>query len=396
MLPSPSSRATRRRASLVAAASVLALAGATTTACQPPPVRLVGPGHPYATPCQAIAAAQPGDTIQIDAAGNGTYDGDVCGWSTNNLTITGINGRARVDAAGRSSGGKAIWVIAGTNTTIRNVELSGATVPDRNGAGIRQEGAGLTVVGSYFHDNEDGILAGANNVSDIVIDSSEFARNGQGDGYSHNMYIGAVRSFTLRYSWSHDAVVGHLVKSRAATNTIIYNRITGQAGSSSYEIDLPNAGLSYIIGNVVQQGAGTQNPSLIAYGEEGVTNPSSQLYVVNNTLVNDRSGGTAVFTGAQVTAPVRFQNNVSVGFATQVSQATATLTTNCVTTTPGFVNRSAFDYHLAATSPCIDVGTAPGAGQGYPLAPTQQYVYDLGKAARTTTGASIDAGAFER
>src|SRR5262249_9102216 len=39
---------------------------------------LVGPGHRYAKPCQAIAAAKPGATIGIDAKGNGTYDGDVC------------------------------------------------------------------------------------------------------------------------------------------------------------------------------------------------------------------------------------------------------------------------------------------------------------------------------
>jgi hypothetical protein len=146
----------------------------------------------------------------------------------------------------------------------------------------------------------------------------------------------------------------------------------------------------------VQQGAATQNPSLIAYGEEGVTNASSQLYVINNTLVNDRTGGTAVLVGAQVTAPVRFQNNISTGFSTQVSQASASLVTNCITASPGLVNRATFDYRLGAASPCIDVGSAPGSGQGTSLAPTQQYVADLGHVARTTTGAAIDAGAYER
>lgn len=366
------------------------------TSCQVPTVRTVGPGRAYAKPCQAIAAAVAGDIIEIDAAGNGTYDGDVCTWSKNNLTITGVNGRAHIDAAGRNSGGKAIWVIAGNNTVIRNVELSGATVPDRNGAGIRLEGAGLTVQNSYFHDNENGILTGANPTSDIVIESSEFARNGYGDGYSHNMYIGAVRSFILAYSYSHDADVGHLVKSRAATNYILYNRLTGQGGTGSYELNLPNAGLSYVIGNVVQQGATSQNSTMVSYGEEGVTHPSSQLYLVNNTFVNDKGTGSAVRVGSQVTASVLAQNNISTGSPTFVGQTGATLLTNCLTANPMFVNRSGFDYHLLSGAPCVDVGSAPGAGGGFPLAPSMQYVYDLGRESRVVRGAAIDAGAFER
>ena len=48
----------------------------------------VGPGKKYVAPCAAIAAASAGDTIQIDTAGN--YAGDVCQWSTSNLTLIGI------------------------------------------------------------------------------------------------------------------------------------------------------------------------------------------------------------------------------------------------------------------------------------------------------------------
>lgn len=75
-------------------------------------------------------------------------------------------------------------------------------------------------------DNQEGILAADNPSSNIVIDSSVFARNGAGDGFSHNIYINHVRSFTLRYSYSTDARVGHLVKSRALRNYIPYDRPT--------------------------------------------------------------------------------------------------------------------------------------------------------------------------
>ncbi len=54
------------------------------------------------------------------------------------------------------------------------------------------------------------------------------------------------------------------------------------------------------------------------------------------------------------------------------------------------------DHHLAAGSPCVDVGRAAGMGQGVPLTPSEQYVYNLGRIARPVHGAAMDAGAFER
>jgi hypothetical protein len=121
----------------------------------------VGPGKTYATPCAAFAAAQAGDVVEIDAAGNGTYDGDVCAIGVDDLTVRGVNGLAHVDADGQNAQGKAIWVIQGNDVTLENIELSGAEVPDLNGAGIRAEGTNLTIRGSYFHDNQEGILGGA-------------------------------------------------------------------------------------------------------------------------------------------------------------------------------------------------------------------------------------------
>ena len=45
---------------------------------------------------------------------------------------------------------------------------------------------------SYLHDNENGLLTGANATSEITIDHCEFARNGGGEGSTHNLYVGAV------------------------------------------------------------------------------------------------------------------------------------------------------------------------------------------------------------
>src|SRR6185436_9463895 len=104
---------------------------------------------------------------------------------------------------------KGAWVIQGANTTVQNVTFKGAHDAaglDKNWAGIRQEGATLTVLDCAFLNNDDGILTGANAVSDVTVRRTEFASNGYGDGQSHNMYIGTVRSFTLSECYTHDAV----------------------------------------------------------------------------------------------------------------------------------------------------------------------------------------------
>ena len=118
-------------------------------------VLTVGPARQFATVRAAAAAAQNGDAIQIAA---GDYRADVATWYASNLSICGVGGRARLIADGVDDGGKGIWVIRGSDTTVLNVEFPGATVPDENGAGIRQEGRNLTVRNCSFHDNENGIL----------------------------------------------------------------------------------------------------------------------------------------------------------------------------------------------------------------------------------------------
>lgn len=357
----------------------------------------VGPSAQYKLPSQAAAAAKDGDIIEIAA---GLYAKDATTWDKNNLTIRAVGGRAHLDSQGVTVQDKGIWVITGKNTTVEHIEFSGAVVSDRNGAGIRQEGENLTVRDCFFHDNENGILTGASNASDILIESSEFGNNGSGDGQSHNMYIGAVRTFTLRNSYSHDAKIGHLVKSRAATNYILYNRLTDSTGGqTSYEINLPNGGVSYIIGNVIRQDENTDNSAIISSAEEGASNPQQELYVVNNTIVNDRSAGIFIKTKNPLAAE-KIVNNLFVGKGSVLDAdgvAKTELENNLHTNSPGFVNQSGQDYHLTAGSGAIDKGVNPGhnAAGGFSLTPEYQYHDPLQATARKMVGEALDYGAFE-
>jgi hypothetical protein len=362
----------------------------------------VGPGQLYTTPCKAFAAAASGDIVQIQAA---TYVGDVCGIYAHNLIIRGINGRPKIDAGGRNAMGKGTWVVVGNNITVENVEMYGAKVPDLNGAAIRLEGTHFTMRKSFLHSNQNGILTGAKLDSDILIENSEFARNGYGTGQTHNLYIGTVRSLTFRYNFTHDAHVGHNLKSRAQTNKILYNRFSSlkpgevgstAAGAPSYEIDLPNAGYAYIIGNVIQQPAANSNGSMVAYGSEGASNPGHYLYVVNNTFLNDDPvRGTFVLVGASVTKPILLQNNIFSGIGSLTNQVAAVAKTNYRSVAPGFVNRATYDLRPTANALIIDAGSAPGVAlSGVALTPVAGYKHVATGIVRPVTG-MLDIGAYE-
>ena len=150
----------------------------------------VGSRARFATPSRAIQTAKDGDVIEIDA---GVYPGDVATIQANRLTLRGVGqGRAKLAANGKHAGGKAIWVITGSNTIVENIEFSGCRVPDRNGAGIRPEGKNLAVRNCRFYDCENGILGGSGK---ILIERCEFAHCGPvANPATHSLYISQKRN----------------------------------------------------------------------------------------------------------------------------------------------------------------------------------------------------------
>jgi Kelch motif len=401
-------------------------------------VRRVGPGRTYSKPSQAAAAVQSNDCVYIDA---GSYPNDPSRWpaSASNVTIRGVDGMVKLTVTNGDlttgmgpDGSKGIWVINGDNTTVENIEFSCATsrvsnpncsgvlVGDGNDAGIRLQAAGLTIRNCIFHDNDDGILGGPNvsgTAGDVVIENSEFFRNGFGDGQTHNLYLSSHnRSLTFRYNYSHGAITGHNLKSRAATNYILHNRIMDETNgvtscsdpgycSASVEVELPCGGLNYVIGNVIEKGPYADAADMIKFAAELASpscpqppNPTQELYVINNTMVND-FGGTTYFVRGFGTAPLLWaKNNIFWGAGTTINwPAGGTLVqASNVTADPKLLSRVTYDYRLTAgSSAAINHGIDPGLdARGYDLAPTMHYVYDRSSITRPSAGA-LDVGAFE-
>lgn len=360
----------------------------------------VGPGKTYATVAAAVAAAKGGDVVEIAA---GDYVDDTFNISIN-LTLRGTGAsRPHLKATKAIGNKKGIMVIGGSaRVVVENLEFSGAQVVDQNGAGIRMQGAALEVRNCYFHDNENGILSGGNSHT-ILIEHSEFAANGrQGSGYQHNLYIGSdCQKLTFRYSTSHHAKSGHNLKSRAQENHILYSRLMDEGtGTASYTIDLPQGGRSYLIGNLLQQGPQAENTgTMISYKGESPTNPLLELFVINNTFVNEVNKSTN-FVRATAATKVWLYNNLFVGQGTPLSLGAGTTGAevkqegNLQPTTAVLVDRANYDYHLLAGSAPIDAGKAPGSVNGVALTPTQHYVHPAQNAARPVLG-TLDVGAYE-
>jgi hypothetical protein len=122
----------------------------------------------------------------------------------------------------------------------------------------------------------------------------------------------------VRGSRFYSGYEGHLIKSRARENRITYNLIyDGDEGQASYEIDLPNGGLAWIIGNVIGQSPQAQNPVMVAYGSEqasGRRTGCTCRTTASSATPGRRAGSCACSTTAcRRSTEVKAVNNISLG-----------------------------------------------------------------------------------
>ena len=335
----------------------------------------VGTGRAITTVAQAAGVARSGDTILIDA---GDYVGDVATWAQDRLTIRAPSGRVRIIANGKAAEDKAIWVIHGTDVLVEGIEFTGARVRGRNGAGIRHQGGKLTVRNCKFYDNEDGILTWNDHSAELIVENSEFHHNGAGDGQSHNLYVGEIHRFTITGSYSHHARVGHLLKSRAEQNYVMYNRLTDETtGRASYELEFPSGGLAYVIGNIIEQGPQTENPNMVSFGVEGYRWPRNEIFLVNNTLVDDSHGGGTFLRIAAGAQRVLAINNLLLGNASFAMPTDGENVGNVVANRREVAAPTGFDYRLRQDSILAGTAKDPGFANGVALRPDSEYVHPL-------------------
>lgn len=317
--------------------------------------------------------ARDGDVFEVEA---GDYRGDIAVWSKDNITLRAIGGRVRLMASGMAAEGKAIWVMRGGQASVEGFDFVGARVPGKNGAGIRFEKGFLRIHDCTFTDNENGILTSNQPDAELEIENSEFGRNGHGDGQSHNLYVGAIALLKVTGSYFHHAKVGHLLKSRAAVNHILYNRLTDEpGGSASYEMEFANGGVAHVVGNIIQQGSQTENPHLISYGAEGYQWPKNELYLVNNTLVDNRPQGGVFLRIKPGNVIVKAVNNLLVGKGKLEAAGPGDYRNNFTVDWDEFELAAREDYRLKRNSKLLGKAVDAGLANGQALMPDSEYLH---------------------
>ena len=274
-----------------------------------------------------------------------------------------------------------------------------ARVASGNGAGIRLEGGQLALSRCVFIDNEMGILTA--NSGDIALEvvDSVFADAPRHEGSLHHLlYVGEIGKFVLRGSRFANGFRGHLVKSRARENHVLYNMLVdGAGGKASYELEFPNGGVAYVIGNTIGQSAGTDNPKMLSFGAEGGRWPENALYMAHNTLINDFHAGSFVHVWSDKLAgdvEVWLLNNLLVGNGELSRPAQGRFDGNRAVGRGELIEQGGVPSRLTSGSPLRGAVRPPGEANEVALLPSAEFTFPVGTRS-LRVGSRLAPGAFQ-
>jgi hypothetical protein len=300
----------------------------TTTTPDPSAGYAMVGGAKYTDLRQAALAVPAGGVVEIygvmrDLNGSAGF--------LNGCTIRGMTPDAKLEwtlgTAERMAFGKGLIVCAGAGKTylIEGLELTGARVTDKNGAGIRaDEAASVTVQNCNFHDNENGVLSIADR---LFLYGNTFKNNGNSAGTSHGVYVNSpsVLEAVAEGNTFYTALVGNQFKSRAKRTVFRRNTVAELDGACSWQIDISNGGDVLIEKNVIEQGPNAQNRNMVSYAPEGLPADGrvNALVFNDNWMINDHAldaWGLNIFS---LPSTLEIARNTFVGqFAAYVANAT--------------------------------------------------------------------------
>jgi hypothetical protein len=336
----------------------------------------VGPGRAVKTLAAAARMAHADTLIEVDA---GDYLADVAIWDKANITVRAVGGRVRLVASGAAAEGKGIWVTRANALVAEGIDFVGAAVSSRNGAGIRLESGSLHVHDCRFTYNEMGLLTNNDPATELTVTNCEFAFNQRPDGHNHNLYVGQIARCVVIGSYFHHARIGHLLKCRAAVSHVFYNRLTDESGgTASYELEFPNGGVAYVVGNIIEQGPRTDNVHIVRFGAEGLKWPRNEIYLVNNTLVDGLPNGGTFLGTAAGTDVLYGVNNLLVGGARLEGTAKGVFHNNFNVTRDAFEQVTVDDYRLRRDSELVGRAITPVRVGAVNLGVDAEYMHPRG------------------
>lgn len=294
-------------------AAVLAVAAAAAGG----EVYRVGPGEPHAGVSQVADILQPGDIVEVTGDIEDHFTLTAHGRHDQPIVIRGV---ARLEA-GRPVRPKIILdntagfgiVCRGDWNVLDGLDISGTTGDSfASGVAIAHQCDNLTILNCYIHHNRQAVfsVAGAGNV---VIEFCEFDSNG---GYLapstlHTLYLSSnspMATATVQFCYIHDALGGHMLKSRFPRNVVRYNWFENAFFSCVQIIDVLDIGPvkvgkssdalypmhSDVVGNVFFQGwSPGARYCVLQLGGEDKTAPGTEgdFHVAHNLFLTSRSDG---------------------------------------------------------------------------------------------------------
>lgn len=298
-----------------------------------------------------------------------------------------------------------------------------------------EKGQNITIRNCQIHDSGNGIFCGMYNgeTQNITIEQCYIYDNGiEGSNLQHNTYTSAV-GITYRYNRFGPLRTncdGNNLKDRSSGMTVSYNWIEGgnrqldlvdASGAPDAVINNALYNATYVYGNVLIEPDGAGNSQVVHYGGDGGDTAKYRkgtLYFVNNTVISTRSGNTTLMRLSTNDESSDCRNNIlyvtDEGYRMALTNAAGTINYrnnwykpglvdshgtvtgsvnnqggNVEGTSPGFLDESGQDYHLAEDSPCIDKGTDTAG-----LNILNQYGKHQQSETRTPDG-TTDIGAYE-
>jgi len=268
----------------------------------------VGPSKRFDRIEQAVAAAIPGDVIEVyPRAGGKAYERVGVYVDKPHLTIraAGVEAGQRItlsgkgfEHSGRGRTPRAIFQFnrGADHCVLEGFELTGASNNTNNGAGVRINQANhVTIRNCDVHDNEMGIMSNGDGTPRTAVNQriEHCAIHNNGDPKSqrfhHNLYLGGT-SVTLRFCEVHHSHKGHNIKSRAHFTRVEYSYVHH---SSNREFDLVDStdtsrhgSHAVLLGNIIVKDPQTKgNKAVIHFGQDGGSEHDGTLYLVHNTIV---------------------------------------------------------------------------------------------------------------
>ena len=310
----------RIAARMLAAGGVWMLAGIWLVESAQARTLQVGPGREFKVPSAAARVAQDGDRVVIDA---GEYY-DCAFWRANGLTIEAADPAdpRGVVLTDKACGGKASFVLSGSDTILRGLTFTRIRVPDGNGAGIRAEGRNLVIERCAFTNNQTAILSLDYPSGHMIIRDSSFSANGACDDGEclGTLYIGRLARLRVerssfrnpRGSQSGDGEprAGAHIRSNASSVELIGNRIEDGDGASSALVIYPAHGSLLMSGNILEKGPRTTNARAAIFTGSGWGHADSLVFR-HNTLINHTGHSTTFLLNWTDASPVLDSNKIS-------------------------------------------------------------------------------------